>query len=95
MSVILGIHQRIKEIENHIGVKIESEKKIIHEHFESKYFHDTNDIGLLKLKYPVNFTQNIKPICLPKHGMKLFLKNTYSDSVKKKKKLPHKIKITS
>lgn len=45
---------------SHIDIQIES--KIIHEGFEPINFH--HDIALIRLAEPVNFTNNIKPICL-------------------------------
>lgn len=44
------------------------ERVILHEGFESDYLHDTNDIALIKLKYPVQYNENVRPVCLPYKG---------------------------
>lgn len=73
LSVGLGFHDisNLKE-----GYVAPIEKMIMHPRFESDDLHDIHDISLIKLKDPIKFTENIKPICLPTPGensMKLLL----------------------
>lgn len=65
MTIGLGLHDIEKPNEGQI---VPLEKVILHENFESDYLHDTNDIALIKLKYPVKYNENIRPVCLPKEG---------------------------
>lgn len=44
------------------------DKVILHENFESDYIHDTNDIALIRLRNPVKFDENVRPVCLPHKG---------------------------
>ncbi|XP_072748554.1 transmembrane protease serine 9-like [Anoplolepis gracilipes] len=63
LSIGLGMH----DIENsNEGNIIEVDKVILHEDFESDELHDTNDIALIRLEYPVEINDNVKPVCLPK-----------------------------
>ena len=65
MTVGLGMH----DVENpNEGFMFPIEKVILHGAFESDYLHDTHDIALLKLKHPVPFSENIRPVCLPHKG---------------------------
>lgn len=50
------------------GYILPIDHSILHEDFESDYLHDTNDIALLKLKFPVKYTETIQPVCLPMKG---------------------------
>ncbi|XP_046417491.1 transmembrane protease serine 9-like [Neodiprion fabricii] len=62
LSVWLGIH----DIENRDGGVVSPiEQVILHDGFRSDFLHDTNDIALIKLKYPIRYNENIKPVCLP------------------------------
>nr|CAD7397569.1 unnamed protein product [Timema poppensis] len=66
--VVLGMHDRVQMEEGtEKFVKIDS--LIIHESFTSDYLHDTDDIGLVKLKEPIVWDETIQPICLPKPVM--------------------------
>lgn len=49
----------------HIDIKIEI--KTVHEAFETINYH--NDIALIRLEKPVNYTKHIKPICLLDIGL--------------------------
>lgn len=63
------MHDRVlMETENKGGTVAEIERIMVHEDFTSDYLHDTEDIGLIKLKNPVTFTQEINPVCMPKSG---------------------------
>ncbi|CAG2059264.1 unnamed protein product [Timema podura] len=65
LVVVLGMHDRVQMEEGtEKFVKIDS--LIIHESFTSDYLHDTDDIGLVKLKEPIVWDETIQPICLPK-----------------------------
>nr|CAD7404729.1 unnamed protein product [Timema cristinae] len=67
LMVVLGMHDRVQMEEGtEKFVKIDS--LIIHESFTSDYLHDTDDIGLVKLKEPIVWDETIQPICLPKPG---------------------------
>lgn len=46
-------------------VNIPIAKIIPHENYNPQSRHQYNDIALLRLAHPVNFTDFIKPICLP------------------------------
>ncbi|XP_014467233.1 PREDICTED: trypsin-1-like [Dinoponera quadriceps] len=65
LSLGLGMHDIERADE---GILAEVDKVIIHEDFESDYIHDTNDIALIRLKAPVQFNENVKPVCLPHKG---------------------------
>ncbi|KAG7211727.1 hypothetical protein KM043_010973 [Ampulex compressa] len=65
LTIGLGLH----DIENlDEGFISPIDKVILHEAFESDYLHDTNDISLIRLKYPVEFNENVRPACLPYKG---------------------------
>jgi len=62
LTVGIGMH----DIENQDeGYLIPLSKVILHEKFESNYLHDINDIALLRLRRPVKFNENVRPVCLP------------------------------
>ena len=63
----MGIHDRMA-IEEGTVKTFEIEKLITHKNFTSFYLHDINDVGLIKLKKSIYFTDSIKPVCLPKPG---------------------------
>ncbi|KAJ4432275.1 hypothetical protein ANN_20893 [Periplaneta americana] len=64
LTVIMGMHDRIA-MEEGTERSAEIEKLIVHEAFTSDYLHDTEDIGLIKLKKPIQYSTAIKPVCLP------------------------------
>ncbi|KAJ9579980.1 hypothetical protein L9F63_004363 [Diploptera punctata] len=64
LTVIMGMHDRIAMEKGTVKTS-EIDKTIVHENFRSNYLHDTNDIGLIKLKKPIQYTDSIKPVCLP------------------------------
>ncbi|XP_032456097.1 transmembrane protease serine 9 [Nasonia vitripennis] len=65
LSLGLGIHD-VQKLEE--GLILPAGQLIIHEEFDSDNLHDFNDIALIKLKEPIEFTQDIKPVCLPQKG---------------------------
>lgn len=65
LDVGLGMH----DIQNlRVGYIVPIDRVILHEGFESDYLHDTNDISLIRLKYPVKYTDTVRSICLPVKG---------------------------
>ncbi|PSN57550.1 hypothetical protein C0J52_00487 [Blattella germanica] len=70
LTVILGMHDRVKAQGRYIK-RIGFEKLILHRSFKSYAIHDVNDIGLIKLKDNVYYSEAIKPVCLPKPGVKV------------------------
>nr|CAD7575623.1 unnamed protein product [Timema californicum] len=62
-----GMHDRV-QMEEGTEKFIKIDSLIIHESFTSDYLHDTDDIGLVKLKEPIVWDETIQPICLPKPG---------------------------
>ncbi|XP_012252329.1 trypsin-1-like [Athalia rosae] len=65
LAIGLGMH----DIENaNEGYIAPIDRVILHENFESDQLHDTNDIALIKLKYPVKYSENVQPVCLPRKG---------------------------
>lgn len=46
-------------------ITVPIERVIPHENYEPQSLSQYNDIALIKLAYPVNYTDFIKPICLP------------------------------
>ncbi|XP_067000371.1 trypsin-1 isoform X2 [Anabrus simplex] len=67
LSVILGMHDRVT-MEEGTEKLVDIDKLIVHEQFSSDYLHDTEDIGLIRLKSPVHYNRYISPVCLPKPG---------------------------
>jgi hypothetical protein len=67
----LGLHD-VRKTDS--GLILPAAKLILHEDFHSDALHDFNDIALIKLPQSVEFTENIKPVCLPIPG-KYFLIN--------------------
>ncbi|XP_011497937.1 PREDICTED: transmembrane protease serine 6-like [Ceratosolen solmsi marchali] len=65
LSLVLGLHD-IRKIKS--GLTIKPAEMILHEDFHSDVLHDFNDIALIKLSHSVEFTDNIKPVCLPTPG---------------------------
>lgn len=64
LSIGIGMHN----IENSSeGDTVEIDKIILHEDFESDSLHDINDIALIRLQHPVEISENVKPVCLPKN----------------------------
>lgn len=42
---------------------------VIHEKFTSTAVRDENDIAIATLDYPVEFSDTVAPVCLPRPGM--------------------------
>lgn len=80
LSVVFGLHnidERYSAKER--GFKIDIESLIVHEDFSSDNLHDTDDIGLIKLKKPVQFSSEFSPVCLPDYGeTRIFFLNKFS-----------------
>jgi hypothetical protein len=55
-------------MEESTKISAEIEQLTVHEAFSSDYLHDTEDTGLIELKYPIRFNSAIKPVCLPRLG---------------------------
>lgn len=58
------------------GFEVPAEKVLLHQKFESDYLHDTNDIALIKVKDPISFTKDVRPVCLSQKGELLFFCKT-------------------
>lgn len=57
------------DLENsQIGYIMPIDDVILNKHFESDFLHDTNDIALMRLKYPVRYSETVSPLCLPVKG---------------------------
>lgn len=65
LTLGLGIHD-VQKPED--GLIVPAGQLILHEDFDSDNLHDFNDIALIKLKHPVKYTKDIKPVCLPQKG---------------------------
>lgn len=66
ITVAVGFHD-LRNLED--GVLVDVRHVYLHEDFNSDEMHDINDIAVIKLASPVEFTDNIKPICLPTKGV--------------------------
>lgn len=62
--VIVGTHK----LGSGLGVRIMAEELLLHENYIRENLHDINDIGLIRLKEKINFTEHVSPICLPVSG---------------------------
>lgn len=65
MVVLIGLDNldNLREVEKRNISSVE-----IHERFTSTAVRDENDIAIATLKTPVEFSDTIVPICLPKPG---------------------------
>merc|ERR1719431_1857896 len=62
MRVMLGAHN-VKEASEEGRIEIETRDFFTHENYSPTTIH--NDIALVHLPYAVNFTDSIRPVCLP------------------------------
>jgi len=62
LNVILGVYDLMSEDQSNLQVK-SIEKVVIHPKFANKTFN--NDIAIVKLDTPIEFSYAIRPICLP------------------------------
>lgn len=70
-TVLLGVHDRIKEFNNHVK-SYSVQKIIVHEGFETLKHHILiNDIALLQVN-EITYGRYIQPICLPFNFGKYF-----------------------
>ena len=60
--MILGVYDLMSEDQSNLQVK-SIEKVVIHPKFANKTFN--NDIAIVKLDTPIEFSYAIRPICLP------------------------------
>ncbi|RWS22313.1 Trypsin-1-like protein [Leptotrombidium deliense] len=60
--VAAGSHFKPYEVSEYMTAK----RWIIHEKFNARLI--VNDIGIVELKVPLNFSRTVRPICLPKKG---------------------------
>jgi secreted trypsin-like serine protease len=65
MRVMLGAHN-VKEASEEGRIEIETRDFFTHENYSPTTIH--NDIALVHLPYAVNFTDSIRPVCLPTHS---------------------------
>lgn len=68
-QVDLGLHSLSERDPSSVRVKVV--EVIVHPDYESVRGDDPNDIMLLKLEHPVNFTANVTPICIPDPGYEI------------------------
>lgn len=74
MRVILGDHDQSTTTDT--VAKMRAVAAVIrHRNFDSDSYN--HDIALLKLRKPVDFTKNIRPICLPSGWKYIFHKSKY------------------
>lgn len=88
MTVKLGANNREESEETQHVVKVDA----IESHTDHVYFKK-NDIALLQLERPVQFTKYIQPICLPEPGDPLPLHSTCFTIGWGKKKWDGKINV--
>uniref|UniRef100_A0A6G4ZZ80 Putative trypsin-like serine protease n=1 Tax=Rhipicephalus microplus TaxID=6941 RepID=A0A6G4ZZ80_RHIMP len=60
-------------VDRHSGKKVDASKVLIHKHFDN--LTASNDIALLEVKYPFQFSKDVAPICLPTTPVKLVNKD--------------------
>lgn len=79
LRVVVGLTDLGKIFDNNkimMDSIAEVEHIVLHEDFTSDYLHDMQDIGLIKLRNAINFTDNVNPICLPRKGeLDMIIKN--------------------
>lgn len=66
LHAVLGMHDRIKRD----GTRYDFIDIFIHPNFTALQYHDTSDIAIMKTNKPIIFTENVKPICLPRDNSK-------------------------
>jgi len=64
-TVMLGAHN-VKEASEDGRLELATTTFITHEKYNPIVLH--NDIALIRLPYALNFTDNIRPVCLPAHS---------------------------
>lgn len=80
MEIILSMHDRVQmERTRKGGVVARITDGVVHEDFSSDYLHDSEDIALIKLTEPVEFTDSISTVCLPIGGKFPNHTNTHTD----------------
>ncbi|GLV32017.1 tracheal-prostasin [Carabus blaptoides fortunei] len=62
LSVVVGQHNR----RAHDGIELPIRRMILHKEFYSHKTHDETDIALIKLAEPIEFSNIVTPVCLPK-----------------------------
>lgn len=66
IKVRLGVHSRYEQAEGQIEMDVV--RYDIHENYDNKTKASPNDIALITLKQPVNYTDNISPVCIGEKG---------------------------
>ncbi|XP_002414937.3 chymotrypsinogen A [Ixodes scapularis] len=70
MTVHLGSHQRTVKDDSEVHIAVED--ICVHPGFlNDKSAGRTTDIAILRLRQKVNFTETIRPVCLPENGQKV------------------------
>uniref|UniRef100_L7M8A1 Putative tick serine protease n=1 Tax=Rhipicephalus pulchellus TaxID=72859 RepID=L7M8A1_RHIPC len=56
-------------VDRHLGKQVEASKVLVHKDYN--HVTKANDIGLLEVEYPFQFSNDVAPICLPTAPVKL------------------------
>jgi len=65
IDIFLGAHN-VREVSEEGRLEIQAADFFAHPSYNPQTIK--NDIGLIRLPHPINFTDNIRPICLPKYS---------------------------
>ena len=72
LRVVIGDHDLDKRTETRSSFKAQVRSLKLHIRYKNSTVLNDYDIGLIKLRYPIHFNQDVRPICLPRFSRLTF-----------------------
>ena len=66
LNVVVGDHNLDTNKETRSSEKRRVSKLKLHVRYNNSTIHNDYDIGLIKLRKPIKFNKDVRPVCLPK-----------------------------